>query len=144
MCYSDLDSTRYDIIGKVLDTINLDRNLLLSIGDKKAPFGITVNFKDDETLNTLLNSCKYGFVMTDKIEETNYILQTVLAGIIPICNMNHIFLKKLGLESMGTNNDFHNLIDKLGYIKYHNKIFERKISLLSWKYRNNYKKWRKN
>lgn len=143
LAYSDLESTNYEVIGKILDTIGFDKNTLVSLGKKQSPFGVTVDIEDDETLNILLNSCRYAFVMTPKMDETNYILQTVLAGIIPICNLNHIYIKKLHLCQFATLNDYDNILDKLCEIRYNQKISEYKVSLLSWKYKNKLKKWNK-
>lgn len=139
--FSDLSNPRYDIIEKILDKVNLDKKLLVSVGEKQAPFGMTVN-PEGEQLNLLLNSATYSFVLTDRIEETDYLLKSVLAGIIPICSNKHVFIKRLGLKGFATNIDFPSILDKLCEIKYYQNISNRKIALLSWKYRNQLTKWK--
>lgn len=143
LAWSDLKSTNYDIIGRILDRINLNKSLLVSVGKTQAPFGMTVNPDNGTDLNKLLNSCKYSFVMTDKMAETDYILKCVLANITPICNLNHIFIKHLGLKSFATLNDFDNILDKLCEIKIKSHIFNYKTALLSWKYNRQLNKWHK-
>jgi len=142
ICFSDEKDINYDLIGEILDKVQLNRELLVSIGKKQAPFGMTVS-PDDKTLNILLNSSIYSIIFTKDIEETDYLLRSVLAGVIPICNMNHPYYKKLGLKNFATLMDFENIIDKLCFIKYNQVIFNRRISLLSWKYRLQYNKWNK-
>lgn len=142
LAWSDLKSTNYDIIGRILDRINLNKSLLVSVGKTQAPFGMTVNPDNGPDLNKLLNSCKYSFVMTDKMAETDYILKCVLANITPIVNLNHCMIKRLGLLSYATLNDEHNILDKLCEIKLNQHIFNYKTALLSWKYNRNLNKWR--
>ncbi len=141
--FSDLKNVNYDLIGKILDTIHLDRKLLISIGKTQAPFGMTVDLQGKQ-LNVLLNSAVYSFVLTDKMSETPFLLESVLGGVIPICNLNHVFIKRLGLQSFATLPDYDNVLDKLCEIKYHQHIYNYRIALLSWNYRNQWKKWNKN
>lgn len=141
LCYSDI-STDYSIIGAILDRINLNKSLLVSVGKTQAPFGVTINASGDD-LNKLLNSCQYCFIMTDKIEDTNYLLKTVLANIIPICNKNHIFINQLGLKDFACGNSYKEIINKLINIRQNQKIYDFKISLFSWKYNQQLKKWHK-
>lgn len=140
VCWSDLESTNYDIIGHILDRINLNKSLLVSVGKTQAPFGVTIDAKGDD-VNKLLNSCKYSFIMTDKIAETDYLLKCVLANITPIVNLNHCMIKQLGLSSYATLNDYENILDKLCEIKINKHIFDYKTALLSWKYNRQLNKW---
>lgn len=140
--FSDLKDNNYDLIAKLLDKINLDKNTLISIGIHQAPFGFTINPEDDRDLNVLLNSCKYSFIFTKRQDETNYLLKLILAGVIPICDSSHIFCKRLGLMSFATDcRRYERVLDKMCEIKYHQHIFNYRIALLSWKARNQWKKW---
>ena len=142
--WSDIKSTNYDLIAKILEKIDLDKKLLVSIGQTQAPYGITINPDNDKVLGQLLNSCQYSFVFTSRSDETDYLLKTVLCGVIPICNLNHVFISKLGLKSFATLMDLENLVDKLVEIKYNQHIFKHRVSLLSWNYGQQLKKWNKN
>ena len=141
--WSDIKSTNYDLIAKILEKIDLDKKLLVSIGQTQAPYGITINPDNDKVLGQLLNSCQYSFVFTDKSDETDYLLKTVLCGVIPICNFNHTHIKRLGLSSFATRTDYENILSKLCEIKFNQHIFNYHVNLLAWKYSQQTKKWPK-
>ncbi len=115
---------------------------MVSLGKTQAPFGTTVDIEGKD-LNELLNSAKYAFILTKDIKETDYLLMSVLAEVIPICNINHTYIKKLGLKNFATLPDEHNVLDLLTKMKICNKIYTYRISLKSWQFRNQWKKWNK-
>ena len=141
--FSDIQNPRYDIIEKIFDKINYNKELLVSIGENKAPFGITINPTNDKELEQLLNSAKYAFVLTDRADERDYLLKCVLCGVMPICDQNQRSIKKLGLKSFATVVSYENCLDLLCKIKYYNHIYDYRINLLAWKYRLQLKKWNK-
>ncbi len=143
LCWSDLDNPKYEIIEKVLDRIGINKDLLISVGQNQAPFGMTVNFETDKELEQLLNSATYIFCLTDKQKDTDFLIKSVMCGVIPICDKNHTFIKGLGLERFSCEPDYKNVLDLMYNIKYYQKINDYKIALLSWKYRNQWKKWNK-
>ena len=132
--FSDLKDPQYELIEKILNKIQYNKDLLISIGKKKAPFGVTVFPDDKKTLLDLYNSCQFSFVFTRDISETQYLLKSVLAGIIPICNEDHLYIKKLGLSRYSTDITLFDIVDTLSHIK-NNPMFETlKINQLSWRY----------
>lgn len=143
MSFSDLKNNDYELIGRVLDRIHYNRELLLSIGQKQAPFGATVSPDNDKELNILLNSCAYSFILNKDITENHYLLKSVLATVIPICNINNCMINKLGLKTFATQPDYENIISKLCEIKSAQHVYNRRIRLLSWKYFLQIKKWDK-
>lgn len=138
--FSESSFQDYRLIGDVLDSIYYDRDKLVVIGDQSPPFGYHVVTDNDKDKNILLNSCQFGFALSPSIKDTNIIIRCVLAGVIPICNEDHPYVKQLGLKSFSVDLDKQNIIDKLYEIKYNQHIYHHKIYQLSWKYHNRIKK----
>lgn len=139
--FSDLDYPQYDLIESFMDSIGYNKDLVLSIGETKAPFGHTLYPDNPSDMNTLLNSCEVSFVFSNKIRDTNYLLKSVLAGIIPICNSEHLYVKKLGLERFSIIPNLENLHEKMSFIKKKSYINSYYIWSLSQKYLRQCKKW---
>ena len=140
--FSDQKNPNYDLIEQILDYIKFDKNKFINIGQKQAPFGVTVYPSDEKQYESLLNSCQFSFVFTSDITETHFLIQSVLAGIVPICNFNHLYIKALGLQRYATRPDLLNVLDKLSEIMYYQHIYHYKTYWLSWKYNNQIQKWR--
>lgn len=139
--FSDLKDPKYELIGNILDEIKFDRNKFINIGQSPGPFGINVNVSDTKQYESLLNSCQFSFIFTTDITETHYLIQSVLAGVIPICNANHCFIKRLGLQSYATLPDRFNVLDKFGEIMYYKHIYHYRTYKLGWQYWNKIQKW---
>lgn len=141
--FSDSSDPNYPLVGNVLDSICYDRDKLVVIGEQSPPFGYHLHIDDNKVYNALLNSCQFSFVLSPLIEDTPYLIQSILAGIIPICNEEHPYIKQLGLSSYAVDVQKENILDKLVEIKYNQHIFHHKTYWLSWKYYNAVKKFRR-
>lgn len=132
--FSDLKNPNYELIGKVLDKMSYNKDIFISIGNTKAPFGVTINPQNNKEMNNLLNSCRFSFVLTKDILETKYLIRSVLAGIYPICNLNHVFVKQLGLLKYATLPDEENILYQIGEILDKKHIFHYDIYHKGYKY----------
>lgn len=139
--FSDLENPQYDIIEESLNILGYDLDQLVIIGEKPSPFGFKVNPINNKDINELLNSCQFSFVLTDKTNEVNYLIKSVLAGIVPICNINHPLVKNLGLKSYSTYLQENNIVDLIRKHIYNWHIIRYRTYWLSWKYHNQIKKW---
>ena len=111
--FSDLEDPKYDLIERILDKLSYNKETFVSIGNKTAPFGITVNPTNTKDLETLLNSCQFSFCLTEKTGETDYILRSVLGGIWPICFYKHPYIKKIGLIRYAVGLDYNEIVSKI-------------------------------
>ncbi len=141
--FSDLQNPRYDLLAGVLEKVDFDKDTLISIGQKEAPYGLTLLPPDPKDYNLLLNSCRISFVLTDTMDENDYLIKSVMAGIMPICDKNHISIKRLGLTRYSVEPNLNSIVDKLNEILDNKHIFKYHIWKLSQKYRRQYLKWNK-
>ncbi len=141
--WSDLQNPRYELIESVLKKIGYNKDLLISVGQKPAPFGITILPENDDIYNELLNSCNLSFVFAETGKENDYLLKSVLAGVMPICDINHISIKRLGLTSFAATPDVDSIENKLNEILDKKHIFQYRIWKLSQQYRRKYLRWNK-
>lgn len=142
--FSSIKNIDYDLIGEVLDFLKYDRDKFISIGNIQAPFGITIEPENNHVLNQLLNSIEFSFVLTKDISEINYIIKSILAGIIPICHKDLLYLKQMGLQEYSVYPFKNNIVDKILYMMYHKNSYHYNTYWLSWKYNNQIKKWNRN
>lgn len=139
--FSDLKNPRYDLIEEFFNYVKLDKNILINIGETKGPFGMTINPNNDKDFNILLNSINIAFVFTTDIDETKYLIKSVLGGIYPICDINHVYIKKLGLKKYAINPNLDDLLKKVTYFSKRSYGMSRNIWFLSQKYRRQVEKW---
>ena len=140
--FSDNPSQDYNLIKEVLEGIGYDINKLVSIGKKVAPYGVSINPSEIEDKNQLLNSCQFSLVFGYSLKDSEYLITSVLAGIIPICNNQHPFIKQMGLKYFSTSINKTNILDLLRKHMYYQHIVMNKIYWLSWNYHNQIQKWK--
>lgn len=143
--FSDVSTENdYKLIASILDYIHYDQNKFISIGPTVSSFGISLNPDNVKDINFLLNSCQFSFVLSSDIKDTNFLIKSILSGIIPICNIKHPFIKQMGLSSYAVDVSKQNILDKLTEIMYYPHIYHNRTYRLSWQYYNKIQKWKNN
>lgn len=136
--FTDQD-INYDLIEKVLEKAVFNKDLLVGIGSKTPKFGVHVN-PLGESLDTLLNSCRFSLILSSKPSDAYFMVKSVLASVMPICDVRHPFLRQLKLQDFAVEVNVDSIVDKLNDINKNPIDFRIKIDKLSLKYK---KQWNK-
>lgn len=140
--FSDLDEPNYDLIASSLDILGYDKDMMVFIGQNAPSFGIHINPTDPLQYEQLLNSVQMSFIFDKLHDHKKYIIQSVLAGVMPICNINDTYTKFFGLsKKYGVVLTPQNIAAKVREILDKGRIYQYDIYWKSWNYHQQIKKW---
>lgn len=125
---------RFDLIPKVLKTLNIPSNYLLVSGPEYSPYGHNLGFLEEKDLNDMYNRSKFIFCPC-YYEGSMMMIEGVCAGAFPIvCNDNN-WVDEFGLQEFSADPNPESLAKKISEILENQDYYKKIIGGLAISYK---------